>query len=90
MFSKLDLDTLFYIFYYQPGTYAQYLAAQELKNKSWRFHTSYLTWFQRAQEPDVITDEYEQGVYHYFDWESGWSSRRKTGFRFEYNALEAS
>ena len=40
----------------------RHLAAQELKAKSWRFHTSYLTWFQRAQEPDTITDEYEQGV----------------------------
>ena len=23
MFAKLDIDTLFYIFYYQPGTYSQ-------------------------------------------------------------------
>jgi CCR4-NOT transcriptional regulation complex NOT5 subunit len=30
-------DTLFFIFYYQQGTYQQYLAARELKKKVvWR------------------------------------------------------
>jgi CCR4-NOT transcription complex subunit 3 len=69
LFAKLDVDTLFYIFYYRPGTYLQYLAANELKKQSWRFHKQYLTWFQRANEPTTITDSYEQGVYLYFDWE---------------------
>lgn len=47
----------------------RYLAANELKKQSWRFHKQYLTWFQRANEPTTITDSYEQGVYLYFDWE---------------------
>lgn len=47
----------------------RFLAASELKKQSWRFHKQYLTWFQRANEPQQITDEYEQGVYLYFDWE---------------------
>ena len=37
-FEKFDTDTLFFIFYYQQGTYQQYLAARELKNRSWRYH----------------------------------------------------
>lgn len=74
LFAKLDVDTLFYIFYYRPGTYLQYLAANELKKQSWRFHKQYLTWFQRANEPTTITDSYEQGVYLYFDWEGASSS----------------
>jgi CCR4-NOT transcriptional regulation complex NOT5 subunit len=41
------------------------LAASELKKQSWRFHKQYLTWFQRANEPQQITDEFEQGVYLY-------------------------
>lgn len=46
MFEKLHTDTLFLIFYYQQGTYQQYLAARELKRQSWRYHKKYMTWFQ--------------------------------------------
>lgn len=88
LYTKFDVDTLFYIFYYQPGTYHQYLAARELKKQSWRFHKQYLTWFQRHSEPQTITDEYEQGAYVYFDWEGSWCQRRKNDFRFEYRWLE--
>ena len=42
------------------GTRAQYLAAKALKKQSWRFHTKYMMWFQRHEEPKAITDEYEQ------------------------------
>ena len=88
LYGKFDVDTLFYIFYYQQGTYHQYLAARELKKQSWRFHKQYLTWFQRHSEPQAITDEYEQGAYVYFDWEGSWCQRRKNDFRFEYRWLE--
>ncbi|GAA5968069.1 hypothetical protein JCM21900_004502 [Sporobolomyces salmonicolor] len=88
LFAKLDVDTLFYIFYYCPGTYLQFLAAAELKKQSWRFHKQYLTWFQRANEPTTITETYEQGVYLYFDWEGSWCQRRKADFKFEYKYLD--
>ncbi|EKM80265.1 hypothetical protein AGABI1DRAFT_127944 [Agaricus bisporus var. burnettii JB137-S8] len=88
IFSQLDVETLFYVFYYLPGTYQQHLAAKELKRQSWRFHVKYLTWFQRHSEPQAITDEYEQGVYVYFDWEGSWCQRKKSDFRFEYRYLE--
>ncbi|KAJ2933490.1 hypothetical protein H1R20_g3646, partial [Candolleomyces eurysporus] len=87
IFSQLDVETLFYIFYYLPGTYQQYLAAKELKRQSWRFHVKYLTWFQRHSEPQAITEDYEQGVYVYFDWEGSWCQRKKGDFRFEYRYL---
>lgn len=87
LFAQLDVETLFYVFYYLPGSYQQYLAAQELKKQSWRFHVKYLTWFQRHSEPQAITDEYEQGVYVYFDWEGSWCQRKKSDFRFEYRYL---
>ena len=41
------------------GTKAQYMAAKALKKLSWRFHTKYMTWFQRLEEPKTITDDYE-------------------------------
>lgn len=104
IFSQLDVETLFYVFYFLPGTYQQYvdilflksftnfcgqrfLAAKELKRQSWRFHVKYLTWFQRHSEPQAITEEYEQGVYVYFDWEGSWCQRKKSDFRFEYRYL---
>jgi len=79
---------LFFIFYYQQGTYQQYLAARELKKQSWRYHKKYLTWFQRHEEPKEITNDYEQGTYVYFDYETGWCQRKKTEFTFEYRYLE--
>ena len=90
VFEKLGTDCLFFIFYYAQGTYQQYLAARELKKQSWRFHKKYMTWFQRHEEPKITTDEYEQGTYVYFDYETGWCTRIKQDFRFEYSYLEDS
>jgi CCR4-NOT transcription complex subunit 3 len=90
IFEKLGTDALFFIFYYKQGTYQQYLAARELKKQSWRFHKKYMTWFQRHEEPKVTTDEYEQGTYVYFDYETGWCTRIKQDFRFDYSYLEDS
>ncbi|CAM9571361.1 unnamed protein product [Phaeothamnion confervicola] len=88
-FEKFSTDTLFFIFYYQQqGTYQQYLAARELKRQSWRYHKKYMTWFQRHEEPKVTTDDFEQGTYVYFDYETGWCQRIKADFTFEYSFLE--
>jgi CCR4-NOT transcription complex subunit 3 len=72
LYSRIDTDTLFFIFYYRQGTYQQYLAAKALKGQSWRFHKQYQTWFQRHEEPKTITEDYEQGTYRFFDYESTW------------------
>ncbi|CAZ82334.1 unnamed protein product [Tuber melanosporum] len=88
LYKRIDVDTLFYVFYYRQGTYQQYLAAKELKRQSWRFHKQYQTWFQRHEEPKTITEEYEQGTYRFFDYESTWMNRRKTDFKFAYKYLE--
>lgn len=88
IFEKFSTDTLFFIFYFQQGTPHQYLAARELKKQSWRYHKNFLTWFQRHDEPKLSTEEYEQGAYVYFDYESGWSTSIKTDFTFEYRHLE--
>lgn len=88
VFEKLDVDTLFFVFYYQQGTHQQSLAARQLKRHAWRFHKKYLTWFQRHEEPTATTDTYEQGAYVYFDFETGWVQRVKRDFTFEYAFLE--
>jgi CCR4-NOT transcription complex subunit 3 len=75
LYSKTDTDTLFYSFYYKQGSYQQYAAAKALKTQSWRFHKQYQTWFQRHEEPKDITEDYEQGTYRFFDYESTWYAR---------------
>lgn len=86
-FQRLSTETLFFIFYYLEGTKAQYLAAKALKKQSWRFHTKYMMWFQRHEEPKAITDEFEQGTYIFFDYDN-WGQRKKENFTFEYRYLE--
>lgn len=86
-FQRLSPETLFFVFYYMEGTKAQYLAAKALKKQSWRFHTKYMMWFQRHEEPKIINEEFEQGTYIYFDYEK-WGQRKKEGFTFEYKYLE--
>ncbi|KAL2144563.1 hypothetical protein VTI28DRAFT_8976 [Corynascus sepedonium] len=88
LYTRIDPDTLFYVFYYKQGTYQQYLAARALKDQSWRFHKQYQTWFQRHEEPKSITEEFEQGTYRFFDYESTWMNRRKADFKFAYKFLE--
>lgn len=88
MFEKYDLDTLFFIFYYQQGSYQQHLAAKELKKLSWRYHTKYLTWFQRHEEPRLTASDFERGAYVYFDHDNAWCQRIKSDFTFEYQFLE--
>lgn len=87
-YKTLETDTLFFIFYYRQGTYHQHLAAKALKAQSWRFHKRFQTWFQRHEEPKVIVEDYEQGTYRFFDYESTWMNRRKADFQFEYRYLE--
>ncbi len=88
LFNTMDPDTLFFIFYFQQGTYQQYLAAKALKKLAWRYHKKYQTWFQRHDQPKQTTNEYELGTYVYFDYEQDWCQRIKSGFRFEYEYLE--
>ncbi|GMS89228.1 hypothetical protein PENTCL1PPCAC_11403 [Pristionchus entomophagus] len=86
-YLRLSPETLFFTFYYMEGSRAQLIAAKALKKLSWRFHTKYLMWFQRHEEPKQITDDFEEGTYIYFDYEK-WSQRKKEQFRFEYRYLE--
>lgn len=87
-FKKFDLDTLFFIFYYFKGTVQQTYAAIRLKHYAWRFHLKYKMWFQRLDEPKLITCEYEKGEFLFFDYETTWNFMKKNDFVFEYFYLE--
>ena len=45
-FAKFDIDTLFFVFYFQQGTMQQQFAARELKNQQWRFSTKLQSWIR--------------------------------------------
>lgn len=38
-YTRLQPETLFFIFYFMEGTKAQLLAAKALKKLAWRYHT---------------------------------------------------
>ena len=87
-YKNFDFDTLFFIFYCCKGTIQQTYAAIRLKQESWRFHLKYKMWFQRLDEPKLITPEYEKGEFIFFDYETTWNYMKKNDFVFEYYYLE--
>jgi len=88
LLSKFEDDTLFFMFYYQQGTYEQFLAVQELKRRGWIYHIKYMTWFRKYENPK--TGKSDEKTYLYFDYESGWCQRIKPGFEFEEKFMENS
>lgn len=87
-YKRFDLDTLFFIFYYFKGHVQQTYAAIRLKQYAWRYHLKYKMWFQRLDEPKLITCEYEKGEFLFFDYETAWNFMKKNDFVFEYFYLE--
>ncbi|OHT08420.1 hypothetical protein TRFO_23106 [Tritrichomonas foetus] len=88
-FKKYDLSTLFFIFFYLPGTSQQYFAGRELLNREWVFHKKYQTWFKRIEEPKEKTPEYEIAKFEYFDHATneGWCVRQRPNFKLEYECV---
>lgn len=88
-FCRYDASTLFYIFFFFPGTPPQYFASRELRQRGWRYHSKYQTWFHRVGAPVESTPEYEIGTFEYFDHNtsSGWCVRQRASFKLEYACL---
>ncbi len=90
LFRKIPLDALMVMFYYREGTYAQFLASQELKRQGWRFHKKFGLWFRRLESGlKNVNPAFEHGIYNYFDiTPEGWGLRTRSDFTFEYDFLE--
>ncbi|CAJ1009247.1 putative Not1 N-terminal domain, CCR4-Not complex component/NOT2 / NOT3 / NOT5 family [Leishmania naiffi] len=88
VYHHMDLDTLFFIFYYHQKSYQQYFAAKELKARSYRYHTKQQRWYQRLERPQTTTETEERGSYTFFDFEDKWDHDRIDDFLFEYKYLE--
>ena len=92
-FKKLDLPTLFYIFFYHKNTNQQYFVGKELKQRGWIFNKKYHTWFRLispAQDSQEKDSDIISGTFEYFDvgGSEDWCIRRYTGFKFEKQNLE--
>lgn len=87
-FSKCPLSTLFYAFYNFPKDILQVLAAQELYNRSWKFHLESSMWFipKTAQNLSERLSAESGGSYDYqykyFDhrtWKMKYYSNKQPG-----------
>lgn len=87
-FDKLALDTLLFIFYFQQGTFQQFLSIQELKRKNWQFHKKCFAWFYKRSDSKITTENAEVADYIYFDFEKDWCQKVKNDFTFEYIHLD--
>ncbi|ESQ36120.1 hypothetical protein EUTSA_v10007092mg [Eutrema salsugineum] len=87
LFTKLLVETLFYVFYSMPKDEAQLYAANELYNRGWFYHKEHMLWFIRNGEPLVKTNAYERGSYLCFDPNS-FEIVQKENFVLYYEMLE--
>lgn len=87
--KNYDLSTLFYIFYYFPGSF-QYFAGEELKKRNWVYHNINKTWYHRLSEPSEKTSEYEIGKFEFFDTSSKdfWRVKQINPFKLEYKCVD--
>lgn len=60
IFTLMDLDTLFFIFYYQSASYQQFMAAKELKVRGWSYNTKFSAWFQRHYSKKGVKEQDER------------------------------
>ena len=78
-FEMFDIDTLFFVYYSQPGTYQSQLAEHELKKLNWLLNQQSRIWYKmsypgstpnangKAQPPAQ--------VYKYFDYRGTWTTK---------------
>lgn len=89
IFTKFDLDTLFFIFYHYQGTYEQFLAARELaKNRKWEYNKVDNRWyFKEVEKLPPGMPQTEEISWRYFDYQKSWLLRRCNS-DFVYNPDE--
>jgi len=85
-YPEMAPETLFFIFYYLRGSYAEHLASKALKDLHWRHHRGLDIWFRRKVQPVEMTEFYEVGLYEYYCRED-LKCKEKDNFKFEYKYL---
>jgi CCR4-NOT transcription complex subunit 2 len=83
--SKLQPETLFYIFYQMPKDILQACAAQELYRRDWRYHAELKIWLKPHRQPnDIIQPQTLQFLY--FDAKS-WEQKILNASQIRGNLL---
>jgi len=70
LISKFSDSTLFFIFYYQQGTFKQLLAAEELIKRKWQYQSKFQTWFRENDKGDGT-----KGDKLYFEFGHEWTTK---------------
>ena len=90
-FAKFDIETLFFVFYFQPGTQEQIRASLELKRKGWIYNKKFNTWFKRhSKDQDEARSKdlrKEVNTFVYFD-DNDWCKRIKDNLEMDYSLVE--
>jgi len=89
-FSCFDVDTLFFVFYFQAGSPEQIRASLELKRKGWIFSKKFKTWFKRHKEEQkrpTVEVRKEVATFIYFD-DSDWCKRIKDNVEMDFALVE--
>ena len=91
IFTKFDLDTLFFIFYHYQGTYEQFLVARELaKHRNWKFNKVDHCWYYKevTKSPPGMQQS-EEETWRYFDYQNSWLARRcNSNFKYSEEDFE--
>lgn len=86
---RLDAETLLVVFHFSPREYERLVAANQLKQREWRFHAQFNVWMKRAAPPLEQSARHERGDYHLFDWEEKLAVKRITDMTVDYSQLES-
>ena len=88
VFARLGTDTLFFVFYYQQGTYQQTPRRARAQEAVLALPQEVHDVVPASTRSPRHDGRVEQGTYVYFDYETGWCQRIKSDFTFEYAYLE--
>lgn len=86
--SSFNEDTLFFIFYANAGDVTQHLAAQELHQRSWRWHKKLQIWLTKDEHmmPQQVSPTAERGFY--IIWDPIRFQRDRREFTLHYGDLD--
>ncbi len=66
----------------------RYHAIKELRERGWKFHNKFSTFFHLQGNPKAENNEFIEGKFKFFDFEQDWVIRTKKEFKFELTYLD--
>ena len=66
----------------------RYHAIEELRERGWKFHNKFSTFFQLQGNAKAENNDFIEGKFKFFDFEQDWVMRTKKEFKFELAYLD--